>query len=139
MQIVASELQMLLDEAAAEGIPGLSAAVATTAGVMWSGTAGYANIETRTLIRPDTLFGIGSITKTLVAVVALQLLEEARLHLQDTVTSILGSAVAGTANADKANLAQLLRSHQRNSQLGGRCQMDSGGPRLIVGCRANLG
>jgi D-alanyl-D-alanine carboxypeptidase len=108
MQIVASELQMLLDEAAAEGIPGLSAAVATTAGVMWSGTAGYANIETGKQIRPDTLFGIGSITKTLVAVVALQLLEEERLRLQDTAASILGSAVDGISNADKATVAQLL-------------------------------
>ena len=75
---------------------------------MWSGTAGYANVEMRELVRPDTLFGIGSITKTFVAVVVLQLVEEKRLHLEDTPARVLGCAVDGIANADKADLAQLL-------------------------------
>jgi D-alanyl-D-alanine carboxypeptidase len=102
------DLQKLLDAAVSEGIPGLSAALATSAGVMWSGTAGYANIQTGEPVRPDTLFGIGSITKTLVAVVVLQLVEEKRLRLEDTPSRVLGSAVDGIANADKATLAQLL-------------------------------
>jgi D-alanyl-D-alanine carboxypeptidase len=108
LHTAAPELQTLLDEAASEGIPGISAALATSAGVMWSITAGYANVETREPVRPDTLFGIGSITKTFVAVVVLQLVEEKRLRLEDTPARVLGSAVEGIANADKATLAQLL-------------------------------
>ena len=87
----ASELKALLDEAVASGIPGISAAVATGAPV-----------------RPEMLFGIGSITKTFVTVVILQLTEEGRLDLNATAASLLGAAVDGIPNAEKATLAQLL-------------------------------
>ena len=54
------------------------------------------------------LFGIGSITKTFLAVVTLQLVEEERVHFDDTAASVLGDVVWGTANAEHATIAQLL-------------------------------
>jgi D-alanyl-D-alanine carboxypeptidase len=54
------------------------------------------------------LFGVGSITKTFVAVVILQLAEEGRLDLNATAESLLGSAVAGVPNVATATLGQLL-------------------------------
>jgi D-alanyl-D-alanine carboxypeptidase len=55
------------------------------------------------------LFGIGSITKTFVAVVALQLVEEGRLGLEQTPQEILGPEVTGEiSNADQATIGQLL-------------------------------
>jgi len=104
----ASELQSLLDGGVALGIPGIAGAVATSEGVVWSGVAGMADLETGTPVRPDMLFGIGSITKTFVAVVILQLAEEGRLDLSATAGSLLGSAVDGIPNADEATIAQLL-------------------------------
>ncbi len=104
----AMELQSLLDEAVAKGLPGVSAAVADSTGVIWTGVAGQADIVAKTPISPDMLFGIGSITKTFAAVVVLQLAEEGRLDLDATSASILGAAVAGIPNADKATIAQLL-------------------------------
>ena len=104
----ASELQSLLDEGVAKGIPGIAAAVATREGVVWSGTAGFADLEAGTPVRPEMLFGIGSITKTFVAVVILQLAEEGRLDLNATAGSLLGTAVDGIPNADRATVAQLL-------------------------------
>jgi D-alanyl-D-alanine carboxypeptidase len=101
-------LQALLEKAVAEGIPGISAGVATRNGVVWTGVAGRADLQTGTLVRPDMLFGVGSITKTFVAVVILQLAQEGRLDLNTTAASVLGSAVAGIPNADKATIAQLL-------------------------------
>ena len=74
----ASELQAVLDEAVAAGVPGISAAVATRAGVVWTGVAGMADLQAGTPVRPDMLFGVGSITKTFAAVVILQLVEEGR-------------------------------------------------------------
>jgi D-alanyl-D-alanine carboxypeptidase len=102
------ELQSLLEEGVASGIPGIAAAVATGEGVVWSGVAGMADLEAGTSVRSDMLFGIGSITKTFVAVVVLQLAEEGRLDLTATAGSILGSAVDGIPNADEATVAQLL-------------------------------
>lgn len=104
----ASELKALLDEAVASGIPGISAAVATGDSVLWTGVAGKTDLQTGAPVRPEMLFGIGSITKTFVAVVILQLTEEGRLDLNATAASLLGAAVDGIPNAEKATLAQLL-------------------------------
>jgi D-alanyl-D-alanine carboxypeptidase len=103
-----AELQGILDEAIETGMPGISAAIATSEGIVWTGTAGLANIQDAVSIEKDMLFGIGSITKTFVNVVILQLAEEGRLDLDATASSILGSAVDGIPNADKATIAQLL-------------------------------
>lgn len=101
-------LQALLDEGVTQGIPGLSAAVATRDSVVWTGVAGLADIRGGVPVTSDMLFGIGSITKTFVAVVILQLAEEGRLDLDATSASVLGPAVSGVPNADKATIAQLL-------------------------------
>jgi D-alanyl-D-alanine carboxypeptidase len=103
-----SELQTLLDEAVGNGIPGISAAIATADGLVWTGVAGKADLKTGAPMHPDLLFGIGSITKTFVAVVILQLVEEGRLDLNVTAASLLGAAVEGVPNADKATIAQLM-------------------------------
>jgi CubicO group peptidase (beta-lactamase class C family) len=106
MQIVqqkfAAELQTILDDGVAHGIPGLSAAIATHNGIRWISAAGLANVQTHEPMWPDMLFGIGSITKTLVAVVILQLAEEGRLHLDHTAANVLGMAVEGIGNTDRA-------------------------------------
>lgn len=103
-----ARLQALLDQTVANGNPGVSAAVATREGVIWTGVAGQSNLATGEPIRSDMLLGIGSITKTFVAVVILQLVEEGRLRLEDTPAHLLGDAVDGIANADRATIAQLL-------------------------------
>jgi len=104
----ASELQSLLGGGVAMGIPGIAGAVATSEGVVWSGVAGLADLQTGTPVRSDMLFGIGSITKTFVAVVILQLAEEGLLDLDATAADLLGSSVDGIPNADVATIAQLL-------------------------------
>lgn len=104
----ADSLQLLLEDGIARGIPGISAAVATSDGVIWTGTAGAADLGAGMPVGPDMLFGVGSITKTFVAVVILQLVEEGRLELDATVRSVLGAAVDRIPNADRATVAQLL-------------------------------
>ncbi|NQV72717.1 beta-lactamase family protein [bacterium] len=106
---VVADLQAVLDEAITSGQPGVSAAIATKNGILWAGTAGFSNIQTGAPVEPDMLFGIGSITKTFVNVVILQLAEEGRLDLTDTAANILGDAVDGIPNADTATIDQLLK------------------------------
>ena len=102
-----ARMQSLLDELALIA-PGVSAAVATSDGVAWSGTAGWSDIENQQAVRPDHLFGIGSITKTFSSVVLQQLADEGLLDLDATLASVLGDEVDGIANADKASLRQLM-------------------------------
>jgi D-alanyl-D-alanine carboxypeptidase len=101
-------LDAALKDAVADGIPGVSLAVARNGVIIWSGTRGYADVRRHRPVDRTTEFGIGSITKTFVAVVALQLAAEHRLKLNATPASILGKKVASAANADRASLLQLM-------------------------------
>lgn len=107
--VTPQQLQAELDKAIAQGVPGVSAAIATRDGVIWTGAAGFADIKAKTPLTTDHLFGIGSITKVFVATVIMQLAQEGRLDLNRTAADILGPEVTkGLANADRATLAQLL-------------------------------
>jgi len=108
-EVTPQQLQAELDKAVAQGVPGVSAAIATRNGVIWTGAAGFADIKGKTPVTQDHLFGIGSITKVFVATVILQLAQEGRLDLNRTAADILGPDITqGIANADRATLAQLL-------------------------------
>lgn len=100
--------EAFLEQAVSAGVPGITAAVATRDGVAWTAASGAANLVTGERMRPDMLLGIGSITKTFVAVIILQLIAEKQLRVENTAKNILDVAVDGIANADIATVAQLL-------------------------------
>lgn len=102
-------LQEQLDAAVSQGIPGIVAAIADSGGIRWTGSAGVAKLQTGEALRADHLFGLGSITKTFVAVVVHQLAEEGKLSLTQTPLDILGpDAVGDIPNASLATVAHLL-------------------------------
>ena len=104
--VLRAELEATL---AREHVPGISVALATRQGVIWSGSVGYANLETRSRTHPGYLYGIGSITKVFVACVVQQLIDEGRLDHDATAASVLGSGpLAGIPNAERATIRQLL-------------------------------
>lgn len=77
--------------------------------MIWTGTAGAADLTTGRPLHEANLIGVGSITKTFVAVVVLQLSDEGKLSLQRTVQEVLGAAaVRNIPNAGRITLAQLL-------------------------------
>ena len=61
-------------------------------------TSGYGNLEKKTLIRATDRFRIGSVTKTFVATVVLQLAGEGKLALDDTVERWLPRLVPNGKN-----------------------------------------
>jgi D-alanyl-D-alanine carboxypeptidase len=73
----------LLDEVVAAGAPG--ALLVVDDDKPWSGARGLANRARRTPMRASDRFRIGSITKTFVATVVLQLVAEGRLNLDGPV------------------------------------------------------
>ena len=64
--------------------PGIAAAVVLPDGATWTGSSGYA-IEREKRATPETLFAIGSVTKTFTAALVLRLVEEGVLRLDDPV------------------------------------------------------
>lgn len=104
-RVLQDDLQRWVDG----GFPSLSLALATSCGVVWTGAAGDARLIGRRRVSTAALYGIGSITKTFVAVTVLQLVEEGKLRLDETPAQILGpAAVRDVPNATTTTLAQLL-------------------------------
>ncbi len=94
------------------GIPGISVAIGKGDSIVWAGTAGYSDLTSKSLLKKNSQFGVGSITKTFVAVVILQLVEEGRLDLNKVPADYLDlSVIKSVPNSDKATLRQLL-NHQ---------------------------
>ena len=94
------------------GLPGISVAIGTGDTILWKGTAGYSDLLRRIPVEVNDRFCVGSITKTFVARVILQLVEEGKLDLDKKPTDYLSAKIVHEiANTDKATLRQLL-NHQ---------------------------
>ena len=79
-----------LDSIRAEhGVAGFGLTVVTGRAGMKSGSGGLADRERKTAVTADTLFRIGSITKTFNALAIMLLVEEGRLDLQTPVREIV--------------------------------------------------
>jgi D-alanyl-D-alanine carboxypeptidase len=112
IKIHEEQLQNALICGVAMGLPGISVAIGIDDNLVWVGTAGYSDISRRVAVQPNDRFGIGSITKTFVARVILQLAEEGRLDLNKTPLDYLDlNIVRKVPNTDKATLRQLM-NHQ---------------------------
>ena len=73
----------------AEQIPGLVLAITNRDGLLRVTTYGYADLETKSPTTPDTLFEIGSISKSFTAISLLQLREQGKFDPQQPITSYL--------------------------------------------------
>jgi D-alanyl-D-alanine carboxypeptidase len=88
-QSTAGALQAVLNAAAKEGLPGVTATVMTADGQVWTGAAGTADgvhaVEAR------SQFSIASLTKTVLAAEVMRLAEKGLLRLSDPVSEHLPS------------------------------------------------
>lgn len=72
-------------EMARQKIPMVTAAIAWRGRLAWSGAYGYADLENKVRATPDTVHRLGSISKPITAVAALQLYEAGKLDLDAPV------------------------------------------------------
>ncbi|ARZ66556.1 peptidase [Streptomyces albireticuli] len=100
--------QAALDGLVAAGMPGVAAGTWTPQGT-WSGSAGYADTDAKRKRTADDHFRAGSITKSFVATVLLQLEAEGKLSLDDSLERRLPGVVKGNGyDATKITIRQLL-------------------------------
>lgn len=62
-------------------LPGVSAALMENGRLVWTGTRGWADIETHRPVTPATVFNIASLTKPMTSVMLMQLVERGALSL----------------------------------------------------------
>ena len=101
-----ARLQALLDELVVDGAPGVLALVDDGGpGPAWTGASGQARMDPRVALYVSARFRVGSITKTMVATVVLQLVGEGTLRLDDSVERWLPGLVP---NGSAITVRQLL-------------------------------
>lgn len=125
------ELQAALDAAAAHAdVAGAVVAVGIGDAPVLVAAHGHLDVRTRAPVRADSLFEIGSLTKVLVAGIALQLVEEGLLDLDRPVRErVPDFRVADVAASEGITLRQLL-SH--SSGIDGDFFHDTGdGPQAL--------
>jgi D-alanyl-D-alanine carboxypeptidase len=71
------------------GAPGMTLALADHNGLVRSSQYGFADLKAGVRVAPETLFEIGSISKSFVAIAILQLVEEGKLDLHKPVVAYL--------------------------------------------------
>ncbi len=87
-----ARIQAVLDSIRARGaFPAMSAGIALPDGRVLALATGLADTGRRTPLRPDDLLLAGSVGKTYVAAVAMQLVSEGKLVLDEPISTYLGS------------------------------------------------
>src|SRR4051794_8943977 len=81
------------------GLPGLTLGLTTPDGFSTVLDFGYANADARTPITPDTLFQIGSISKSMTSTLLHQFAAEGRLNLSDRISAIMPELPLPRGNA----------------------------------------
>src|SRR5271167_2936203 len=69
-------------------VPGAGIALVTKDHVVWTGGVGEAEVATNRDVTADTMFRVGSITKSFVALSALQLAERGKLSLDEKIADV---------------------------------------------------
>ncbi|ANW17590.1 serine hydrolase domain-containing protein [Streptomyces clavuligerus] len=105
-----SHTQQALDELVRAGAVGVVAR-SEKQGAVWKGTAGVADRTTGKPRKANEHFRIGSITKTFVATVLLQLEAEGRLSLDDTVERHLPGLIRDGGNDGRKITVRQLLNH----------------------------
>jgi D-alanyl-D-alanine carboxypeptidase len=103
---LAAALEQVLDQSVANtGIPGVAMTVAVPGQGMWAGARGLSNRAAGIPMVPNDHFRIASVSKMFVAVVALQLVQEGWLLLDQSVEQWLPGLLP---NGDQISVRQLL-------------------------------
>ena len=92
--VLNQKLQQILDKQVAQGVPGVTMYIKKANGWTWSGASGFSVLNGQVPMKASDRFRIMSITKTFVATVVLQLAQEGKLSLDNTIDKLLPEAIA---------------------------------------------
>ena len=92
-------------------LPGLSACVMKRGEIVWSQAYGWADIDGRRPMTPETVFQVGSISKTIVATAVMQMVEAGLVRLDEDVNAYLPFAVRNARFAESPITVRMLLTH----------------------------
>ena len=100
-------LQNILDSYIAEGIPGATLLIADSNGI-WTGSAGYADLQNNIKMQPCHILKPGSVTKMLIGNLLWQLQEEGKLHIKDLISNYIPNVAENITNGDQITIEMLV-------------------------------
>lgn len=91
---IGSEAEQLLQDkidalVSKHKLPGISVSISWPGDYRWNGTSGFADIQSKEKLNPSHTFFQASVTKLFVSAICLQLMEEGKLQLSDTIGKFL--------------------------------------------------
>lgn len=92
-------------------IPGIAVAKVTNNEVTFLKTYGYANIENKTLVTKDTMFNIASISKPIMGVTLLQLVDKDKLSLDININNYLPFKIDNPSTSSEKITLRHLATH----------------------------
>src|SRR5438270_4109445 len=84
--------------------PGIAVGVKLANGAAWNEGFGVADLDTAAPMPPDDYMGIGSVTKTSVGTVVLQLFDEGALNLDDPLSAYISGDIPPIPDSDRITL-----------------------------------
>jgi CubicO group peptidase (beta-lactamase class C family) len=72
-------------------LPGIAVSIVRDQQVIWSKGYGYANVEKKLPMEPETICSICSISKLFTSIAVMQLVEQGKIHLDDSISADLPS------------------------------------------------
>jgi CubicO group peptidase (beta-lactamase class C family) len=97
-------------------LPGLGAAIVKGGKVVWVGSYGYADIETKTLVSKETTFALGSISKTVTSATLMTLVEAGSVKLDEDVQTYVSFKVRNPKWPDVPITVRHLMTHTSSIQ-----------------------
>ncbi|SJZ63337.1 CubicO group peptidase, beta-lactamase class C family [Chitinophaga eiseniae] len=92
-------------------IPGVAVALVGPDGIIWSKTAGMANLEKKEAVTAKTVFKIGSFAKPLIGLSIMRLVENGQLNLDADINTYLPFKVQNPRNPGRKITLRALMSH----------------------------
>ncbi len=132
-----NKYQKVLNDAQKNGLPAIVALVQSLDEKVWRGKSGVSNIEHSTPLDLDQSFRLASISKIFTSVIVLQLIDEKRLNLSDTISKYLDVVTKNNVpGVDKITILQLLShssgiySFSENNSFWKECYFNGGMSRI---------
>lgn len=102
--------QWLIDE----GLPGASVVITRTDGRTWAAGTGSRNLEENLPATGETLYAVGSVTKSFTALAVLQLVDRGAIDINEPITAHISAAIPGS---DDRTIHDILTHHSGISSL----------------------
>lgn len=107
----ATALQAVMDKFTVKDLPGVGITVYSESEGWWSSASGYSQLETKKRMTTSTVHYLQSVSKTYLAVVILQLMEQNKISLDDDMSKYLPAKYVRVFPEAKAVTIRMLLTH----------------------------